>query len=281
VVQGGCLGAQGLLGMDSFREWNLSISWEEGGAIVTSTSLPRTIASVHSPEYLRVWMEEFPTLFKFKPGAVPFPARIPTYGFDEGKVAFPIPRLSPLGRKREEQMISNLLLQGLIEECPHSPFRARLHPVIKGVDEEGVEIIRETCDLRLLNYVTRKDATSLPNVLDLASRLRGAEYISILDMKSAFHQFPLAEEDRFKTAFWAMGRLWQFTVLPMGAKNSTAHLGRFLDEVFEGMEGVSFFADDIVVWSMEGESHEDKLREVLGVLQDQQVSLSPEKCKFQ
>ena len=282
MVQGGCLGAQGLLGMDSFREWNLSISWEEGGAIVTSTSLPRAIASVHSPDYLRVWMEEFPLLFRFKPGAVPFPARIPTYAFDEGQVAFPIPRLSPLGRKREEQMVSNLLLQGLIEECPHSPFRARLHPVVKGMDEEGCEILRETCDLRLLNHVTIRDAMGLPNVVDLVLLLEGAEFISVLDMKSAFHQFVLAEGDRFKTAFWAGGKLYQWTVLPMGAKNSSAHLTRFLAAVFGEVDGVLSFADDIVVFTKEGglEAHHQKLREVMGVLNEHQVSLSSSKCVF-
>ena len=66
-------------------------------------------------------------------------------------------------------------------------------------------------DLRKVNAVTEPDTYPLPNIQDILRKLRKAKFISTLDLKSAYHQVPLAEEAWAITAFAVPGlRLLQF-----------------------------------------------------------------------
>ena len=59
--------------------------------------------------------------------------------------------------------------------------------------------------LRKVNAVTEPDAYPLPNMQDILRKLRKAQFISSLDLKSAYNQIPLAEEARPITAFTVPG----------------------------------------------------------------------------
>ena len=52
-----------------------------------------------------------------------------------------------------------------------------------------------TCiDYRPLNKVTKKDAYPLPNMDSILDKLRGAKYLSKIDLNAAYHQSPMARE---------------------------------------------------------------------------------------
>ena len=74
-------------------------------------------------------------------------------------------------------------------------------------------------DLRKVNAVTEPDAYPLPSMQDILRKLRKAKFISTLDLKSAYHQVPLAEEARAITAFTVPG-LFQFRRMPYGLMNA-------------------------------------------------------------
>ena len=59
--------------------------------------------------------------------------------------------------------------------------------------------------MRKVNAVTEPDASSLPNMQDILRKLRKAKFLSTLELKSAYHQIPLAEEARPITAFTVLG----------------------------------------------------------------------------
>jgi putative transposase len=59
----------------------------------------------------------------------------------------------------------------------------------------------------------------LPRISDILSKLEGAEYFSIMDLQSGYHQLPLRKEDREKTAFITADGLYHFKVLPFGLSN--------------------------------------------------------------
>ena len=83
--------------------------------------------------------------------------------------------------------------------------------------------LRFCIDLRRLNSVTVKDAYSLPRIDDSFDALSGAKWLSTLDLKSAYWQVELAEEDREKTAF-TVGPLgfWECNRMPFGLTNAPA-----------------------------------------------------------
>ncbi|KMQ83460.1 hypothetical protein RF55_19996, partial [Lasius niger] len=61
-------------------------------------------------------------------------------------------------------------------------------------------------DFRKVNDVTEKDAYPLPQVTATLDKLRGARYLSTLDLKSGYWQVPLTPDSRPITAFTIPGR---------------------------------------------------------------------------
>ena len=60
--------------------------------------------------------------------------------------------------------------------------------------------LRFCLDYRMLNARTRKDAYMLPRFDDSIDVLSGAKYFSKLDLRSAYWQVEIEEEDKQKTA---------------------------------------------------------------------------------
>ena len=103
--------------------------------------------------------------------------------------------------------------QGIIE-----PSKSEwLSPAVMSPKSDGTR--RFCIDLRKVNAVTEPDAYPLPNMQDILRKLRKAKFISTLDLKSAYHQVPLAEEARAITAFTVPG-LFQFRRMPYGLMNA-------------------------------------------------------------
>ena len=50
-------------------------------------------------------------------------------------------------------------------------------------------------DIRGLNKIIIKDAYPLPNMSDIITAAAGCPYISIINARAFFHQFPVTEED--------------------------------------------------------------------------------------
>ncbi|GFX47717.1 retrovirus-related Pol polyprotein from transposon 412 [Trichonephila clavipes] len=60
---------------------------------------------------------------------------------------------------------------------------------------------RLVLDFRKLNEITLTQDFAIPTLDDILHEVSGANYFSVLDMKSAFNQIPLHFRDRHKTAF--------------------------------------------------------------------------------
>ena len=72
-----------------------------------------------------------------------------------------------------------------------------------------------------INRFTLLDALPLLRISDVVNKI--ALYrILIIDLRSAYHQVPLKEEDKLYTAFEVQGNLYQFTRLSFGVTNGVA-----------------------------------------------------------
>ena len=83
----------------------------------------------------------------------------------------------------------------------------------------------------------------------MLSKVAGAKMYSGFDAKSAFHQLPIAEEDRHKTAFWGSDRQYEWCRMAMGFKNASQAWQRVMDEALGDLPFVAVYADDICVFS--------------------------------
>lgn len=126
-------------------------------------------------------------------------------------------------------------------------------------------------DFRKLNDVTEKDAYPLSHIATTLDKLRGAKYLSTLDLKNGYWQVLLAPESRPATAFTVPGRgLMQFRTMPFGLHSASATFQRLLDSVLgpELEPNVLVYLDDIVVASPTFDEHLGHLAEVFRRLRD-------------
>jgi hypothetical protein len=85
------------------------------------------------------------------------------------------------------------------------------------------------CELnKILIFPQQSQFTTLDSLL---YNLKEKVVVS-LDISSSFFIIPIAEKDRYKTAFWVNDLSYQFRVLVMGLKSSPWHLKAFIESVF-------------------------------------------------
>jgi hypothetical protein len=119
---------------------------------------------------------------------------------------------------------------------------------------------RRMCvDYRSLNEVTIKNKYPLPRIEDLFDQMKGAKIFSKIDLRSGYHQLKIRAEDVPKTAFTTTYGLYEFLVMSFGLNNALAYFMNLMNKVFMEYldEFVVVFIDDILVYSPNGETHED------------------------
>ncbi len=103
--------------------------------------------------------------------------------------------------------------------------------------------------------------------------MSGACYFSKLDAASGFYQIVLDEESsRLCTFNTPFGRHC-FLRLPFGISSAPEVFHRTVQQLFDGIEGVGVFIDDVVVWGETKEEHDE-------VVQKSGLKLNKNKCQF-
>lgn len=185
--------------------------------------------------------------------------------------------MSPYMLKLLNQELDDMLKLGVVEPS-QSPWNSPVLLVKKANGE-----YRFCFDGRKLNEVTRHDSYPLPRVDRILSSLRGANYISSIDLRKAFWQIPLDPASRDKTAFTVPSRgLFHFKVVPFGLCNSAQTQQRLVDSLFGPKYEPNIFTylDDIIITSKTFEDHIRLLGEVRDILFEANLTINLSKCVF-
>ena len=183
-----------------------------------------------------------------------------------------LPQLQPAVRRHLQRWLN----QGIIREST-SGYGQQLVIVMK---KDGD--IRLCVDFRALNEKTLKDAYPLPKVEEVLEALKGAQYYSSMDLTSGYLQLPLAEESRHKTAFRALGALYEFLRMPFGVCNGPATFSRLMSKCFGDLHLIwlIIFLDDLLIYSNTIDEMLDRLEIVFSRLQNFGLKLKPSKVKL-
>ena len=168
-------------------------------------------------------------------------------------------RYSQEGAEFIDKEVTRLLDEGIVEPS-HSPWRAQ---IIAPKDENHKN--RLIIDYsQSINRFTLLDTFPLTNG-DMVNKIAHYRVFSSIDLRSAYHQLPLKNEDKPYTAFEDRGNLYQFTCLPFVATNGVVCFQRemvtFIEE--NDLKAVFPYLDNITICGKDQDEHDENLKKFL------------------
>jgi hypothetical protein len=115
-------------------------------------------------------------------------------------------------------------------------------------------------DYHPINQQTKSDKYAMPTPEEIFDVVGHAKVFSTLDLRAGYHQLPIREEEKAKTAFWGVNShgkdcLYEWKFLPFGLKNAPTEFQHVMDRILVGLDFVRCYIDDIVVYSDTMEEH--------------------------
>ena len=187
-------------------------------------------------------------------------------------------RMAPEARERLERCVQDQLRQGIIEETNTGPWAS---PVFLVKKADGGD--RLVCDYRGLNKQTIDQFLNVPRVEDTIDAVGAVKpkYITVMDLQQAFHQLPIRNQDRDKTAFITATGKYRYKVVSMGLKNAARSCQMVLDMIMRGIRFKSclIYIDDVVLYARDWDQHLKDVEDVLQRLIRAGLKLKPSKTK--
>ena len=100
-----------------------------------------------------------------------------------------------------------------------------------------------------------------------------------LDLKSAYHQVPIVEDDQKYTTFEADGGLWEFTQILFGVTNGVSRFQRTVDNLFQKdqLDATFPFMDNVTVCGHTEEKCKEKQKKFHAMCQKYNLTLNEKK----
>ena len=137
--------------------------------------------------------------------------------------------------------------------------------------------IRICLDPKALNDNIRRPHYPMRSIDDITAKLAGAKYFSVLDATKGYWSICLDQESSFLTTFNTPFGLYRYLRLPMGIRSSQDIFQRKVDEMLEGLLGVTSICDDILVFGRTRTEHDSNLEKVLQKSRDSGLRFNPDK----
>ena len=131
-----------------------------------------------------------------------------------------------------------------------------------------------------LNPALEVDQHPIPKPEDIFASLAGGELFTTLDLYQAYQQLLLDEESSELVTLNTHLGLYCYSQLPFGVASAPAIFQGTMDQLLNGLTGVRFYLDDIIITGKSTEEHLNHLPRLLEWLQDKGFRLKKDKCHF-
>ena len=147
-------------------------------------------------------------------------------------------------------------------------------------------------DYWLLNKWTKKNKNVSPLINQVIDHLSGCTLFTTVDIHWGYNNIQIKEGDEWKAAFLTPEGLFEPTVMFFGLTNSPATFQTMINAIFQqdiGEGWLLVYMDDIAIHTtkLAHESkeqhwqwHQNYIHRILTKLEDNDLYLKPEKCKF-
>lgn len=111
----------------------------------------------------------------------------------------------------------------------------------------SIIIVKKKKNYLHLNSKTRKNVYCLLHIEEFLDALTGAQCFSTIDLAIRYHQVPMAEKDKAKTAFCTTFGLFEFNRMPFGLCYAPGMFQRLMERIFgdQSLQPVLLYLDDI------------------------------------
>ena len=179
-------------------------------------------------------------------------------------------------RKDVDNELERLLSLDIIEKAVGpTPW---VNPIVVVPKKSGQ--IRICVDMREANKAITREKHLVPTIDELITDLNGATVFSTLDLASGYHQLELNPSCRYITTFSTHQSLYRYKRLMFGINAASEIFQHAVAEMLHGLKGVKNISDDIIVYGTSTEDHDENLRAALTRIQEFNVTLNKEKCRF-
>lgn len=177
-----------------------------------------------------------------------------------------------------KSQLADLVAKGVLEPVADSEWAS---PLVLVKRSNGGQI-RICGDFRRLNKITTPSVQVIPRMDTCLQKLSGAVYFTSVDLKSAYHQLPVAEQDRAKTTVATEFGLFRYTTAPYGVQGIPHSFNRALRLVLADVppETVIQYFDDVMVLSKTLEEMHTNLDNVLAALKRSGLTVSLKKLQL-
>ena len=111
--------------------------------------------------------------------------------------------------------------------------------------------------------MSKLDCYPIPRVEDLFATLSKGMYFTKLDLSQAYLQLPLDEQSKKYVVINTHKGLFRYTRLPYGIASAPGIFQRVMENLLQGLSGVTVYLDDILITRSTEAEHLATLEEVL------------------
>lgn len=176
-----------------------------------------------------------------------------------------------------EARLMKMWKDGIIEKVEGSPeWLSTLNVVMKGPND-----FRLTLNMKRANQAIRRPYYPIPTLERIRAKTAGAKVFSKLDLSQAFYHLPLDERSRNMTCFMTSFGIFRYTRLLFGANSAPEIFQRFMEDVLKGIEGVTCFIDDMLLFAKDVEQLREITAKVKDALEKFNLTLNDDKCEYE
>jgi len=138
-------------------------------------------------------------------------------------------------------------------------------------------------DYRHINQWTIKNGYPLSLITDILDRVGKRKVFTKLDLRWGYNNIRIKKGNEWKAAFTTHIGAYKPTVMYFGLTNSPATFQTMMNNLFRDLinqEDTATFIDDILVATEMEEGHDELVEEVLKRLEENNLFIKPEKCKW-
>jgi len=138
-------------------------------------------------------------------------------------------------------------------------------------------------DYRYLNEWTIKNNYPLPLISDVLENIGTKKVFTKMDLRWGYNNVRIKEGDEWKAAFMTPEGSFEPTVMFFGLTNSPATFQAMMNELLRDLINtgkIAVFIDDVIVGMETEEGHEKLVAEVIRRLEENDLYVKPEKCKW-